>query len=119
MIGYNRQFIPAFSEIATPLIALTKKYARCKWTRDCQKAFDTLKDKLAAVPSLAYPDLSKPMVLYTGASERCVGAVLTQLCPERDGPVPIYFLSHMLSYAAEMVSNKKGRYMLLCMPSRS
>ena len=33
-IGYYRRFIPAFSRIATPLIALTKKYAHFSWTED-------------------------------------------------------------------------------------
>ena len=103
-IGYYRRFIPAFSSIATPLIALTKKYARFKWSDECQRSFDALKDQLTAIPLLTYPDLSKPMILYTDASDQCIGACLTQPCPEKDGPVPgipeeipIYFLSHKLS----------------------
>ena len=93
-IGYYRRFIPAFSRFAGPLISLTKKYAQFRWTED----------QLTAVPLLAYPDLSKPMVLYTDASDRCIGAVLMQPCPDKDGPVPgvpeevpLYFLSHRLS----------------------
>ena len=103
-IGYYRRFIPAFSRIATPLIALTRKYARFSWTEDCQRSFNTLKEQLTAILLLAYPDLSRPMILYTDASDQCIGACLTQPCPERDGPipgvpeeVPIYFLSHKLS----------------------
>lgn len=78
-----------------PLIALTQMYAIFKWTEDCQRAFDCLKVQLNAVLLLTYPDLSKPMVLYTDTSEQCIGAVLIQPCPEQDGPV--YFLSHRLS----------------------
>lgn len=103
-IGYYRRFVPAFSRTAIPLVALTKKYARFKWIEDWQQAFDTLKEQLTAVPLLTYPDLSKPMVLYADASEQCVGAVLTEPCPDKEGPVPgtpeevpIYFLSHKLS----------------------
>ena len=103
-IGYYRRFIPAFSRIATPLIALTKKYARFSWTEDCQRSFNTLKAQLTAILLLAYPDLRRPMILYTDASDQCIGACLTQPCPERDCPipgvpeeVPIYFLSHKLS----------------------
>ena len=103
-IGYYRRFIPAFSRIATPLIELTKKYAWFSWTEDCQRSFNMLKEQLTAIPLLAYQDLSRPMILYTDASDQCIGACLTQPCPERDGPipgvpeeVPIYFLSHKLS----------------------
>ena len=52
-IGYYRRFIPAFSRLAGPLISLMKKYARLKWMEDCQRAFETLKDQLTAVPLLA------------------------------------------------------------------
>ena len=103
-IGYYGWFISAFSRLAGPLLSLSKKYVRLRWTEDCQRAFETLKDQLTAVPLLAYPDLSKPMVLYTDASIRYIRVVLTQPCPEMDGPVPgmpkdvpIYFLSHQLS----------------------
>ena len=103
-IGYYRRFITAFSRIARLLIALTRKYAGFSWTEDCQRSFNTLKEQLTATPLLAYPDLSKPMILYTDASDQCIGACLTQPCPERDGPIPgvpeevtIYFLSHKLS----------------------
>ena len=86
-IGYYRRFIPAFSRIATPLIALTKKNAHFKWINDCQISFDTLKDQLSTIPLLAYPNMNKPMTLYTDASDLCIGACLTQPCPG-DGPVP-------------------------------
>ena len=103
-IGYYRRFLPAFSWLAGLLISLMKKYAWFRWMEDCQHAFEALKDQLTAMPLLAYPDLSKPMVLYTDASDRCIEAVLMQPCPDKDGPVlgvpeeiPIYFLSHWLS----------------------
>lgn len=68
-IRYYRGIILAFSRLETTLIALTKKYARFKRTEDCQRAFDTLKEQLATVLLLTYLDLSKPMVLYTDASD--------------------------------------------------
>ena len=73
-------------------------------TEDCQRAFDYMKEQFTTIPLLTYSDLSKPMVLYTNASDQCVDAVLTQPSPERDRPVPgireeisIYFLSHRLT----------------------
>ena len=50
MCSYYRRFIPNFSQIAEPIIALTRKYAHFKWSDTHQKAFDYLKDSLTAVP---------------------------------------------------------------------
>ena len=95
MCSYYRRFIPNFSQIAEPIIALTRKYAHFKWSDTHQKAFDYLKDSLTAVPLLVYPDSNKPYVLYTDASDTCMGTCLTQEC---DGDEkPLYYLSHKLS----------------------
>ena len=93
--SYYRRFLPNFSKIAEPLIYLTRKHARFKWTKECQKAFDFLKDSLTVVPLLSYPDPNKPYKLYTDASDTCIGACLTQTDDEVEKP--IYFLSHKLS----------------------
>ena len=95
MCSYYRRFIPNFSQIAEPIIALTRKYAHFKWTEQHQKAFEFLKDSLTVVPFFVYPDTNKSYVLYTAASDTCIGACLTQ---EHDGDEkPIYYLSHKLS----------------------
>ena len=60
MCSYYRHFIPNFSEIAIPLIKLTKKFAKFVWSQECQVAFEFLKTSLTAVPVLGYPDVNKP-----------------------------------------------------------
>ena len=87
-----------------PIINLTRKYAKFHWTKQCQEAFQFLKDSLKVVPLLAYPDPNKPYVLYTDASQSCIGACLTQSSDDGVLPIPnvqnekpIYFLSHKLS----------------------
>ncbi|XP_065928361.1 uncharacterized protein [Magallana gigas] len=100
MCSYYRRFIPNFSKIAEPLIDLTRKYARFKWTPCCQKAFDFIKESLTVVPLLAYPDTNKPYILYTDASDNCIGACLTQKTDEGEDK-PIYYLSHKLSKTQE------------------
>ena len=104
MCSYYRRFIPQFSSIAEPIIALTRKYAKFRWDSHCQKAFQFLKDQLSTIPMLAYPDTSKPYVLYTDASNECIGACLTQPCEENESEIrglrnekPIFYLSHRLS----------------------
>ncbi|KAK6167883.1 hypothetical protein SNE40_021812 [Patella caerulea] len=100
MCSYYRRFIPNFSTIAEPLIKLTKKYAKFKWTSECQTAFEFLKESLTTVPLLAYPDPNLPYILYTDASDTSIGAALVQVHEDGNGGKverPIYFLSHKLS----------------------
>ena len=97
MVSYYRRFIPNLAEIAQPLVALTRKYAHFKWTEECQTAFDFIKESLTTVPLLVYPDPNKPYVLYTDASDKCIGACLVQASEEDGVEKPLYFLSHKLS----------------------
>lgn len=103
MTGYYRRFIPQYSQIAEPLIALTRKYARFKWTETWDVAFEKFKSYLCIVPLLAYHDPSKRYTLYTDASQGAISACLTQPCDEpSDNPnirneKPLFFLSHKLS----------------------
>ncbi|VDI37073.1 Hypothetical predicted protein [Mytilus galloprovincialis] len=63
-----------------------------------------IKDSLTVVHLLAYPDPNKPYVLYTDASDTCIGACFTQAVEGEYFKIngvktekPIYFLSHKLS----------------------
>ena len=103
MCSYYRRFLPNFSEFASPLIALTKKHAKFKWSYVCHKALEELNKHLTSIPLLAYPDLKKPYILYTDASVKTIGACLTQQCdsserflPGITNEKPIHFLSHKL-----------------------
>ena len=78
--SYYRRFLPNFSAKAAPIIDLTKKFAKFRWTEEHQKAFDFLKESLSIIPFLGYADPNKPFVLYCDASQGCIGACLTQPC---------------------------------------
>ena len=96
MCSFYRRFIPNFSGLAKPLIDLTKKHARFRWESQHQEAFQFIKDSLTVVPLLVYPDPNKPYVLYTDASDKCIGSCLVQEGDDGEEK-PIYFLSHKLS----------------------
>eukprot|EP01018_Ginkgo_biloba_P004724 Gb_28015 [translate_table: standard] len=78
LASFYRRFVLGFSKIAAPLTELLKKSKRFKWTDQCQKSFDILKQKLTDAPILTLPDMEKPFTLYTDASGIAIGVVLTQ-----------------------------------------
>ena len=48
------------------------------WDNIHQKSFEAIKTLIAGHIVLAYPDFSKKFVIYTTASKRQLGAVITQ-----------------------------------------
>lgn len=78
--NYWRQFMPNFSEIASPLTDLTKSKNCNKFIlNEIQKcAFDKLKEMLSTAPLLASPDYAKTFIIYTDSSDIGVGSVLGQ-----------------------------------------
>ncbi len=80
LTGYYRKFIPNYATIACPLTDLTKKSAPVHviWTKECDTAFQALKKQLCLTPVLKGPDFQKPFILQTDASDRGIGAVLSQ-----------------------------------------
>ena len=87
LCSYYRRFVPGFAQLAKPLHALTEKNANFKWTEECDKAFQTLKDHLTKVPVLAYPDFDKPFILDTDASDVAIGATLSQMVEGEEHPI--------------------------------
>ena len=93
--GYYRRFVNQFAQIAGPLHELVNSclhelkvnkrlsvpFAH-RWSRECQAAFEELKERLTSAPVLAFPDFTQPFRLETDASNDGLGAVLSQL---RDG----------------------------------
>ena len=96
MTSYYRRYMPNFSEVAVPLISLTRKNARFEWDDKCQMAFNKLKQLLTEAPVLVHPDITKPYRLYTDASDYAVGAILAQEDEDGNERV-IHYLSQQLS----------------------
>lgn len=81
LTGYYRKFIPNYASIASSLTDLTRKMEPNKvgWTPACLIAFEKLKSLLCSAPVLHAPDFEREFVLQTDASDRGVGAVLSQV----------------------------------------
>ena len=93
LTGYYRRFIPHYAQTAAVLSDLTRKDApnQVVWTSACQSAFDTLKRSLCSSTVLRSPDFTRTFILQTDASNRGIGAVLSQRDDEGvERPVAYY-----------------------------
>ena len=96
-MGYYRRFIPQFAEIAAPLTDLTckGKPQNVEWMEKQESAFQKLKDHLTTMPVLQVADPSRPYILQTDASDRGLGAVLSQ-ADDLGEEYPVSFASRKL-----------------------
>jgi hypothetical protein len=79
--GFYRYFVEKYSEIARPLINLTKKNEKFHWEDDQRVAFERLKLIMCQHPVLRQPDYTKPFFVSTDASSYGLGGVLFQEGP--------------------------------------
>ena len=77
-VGFYRRFIKNFAKIAKPLSNLLKKTTPFVWTKECQEAFEQLRDALCKEPVMQAPDMSQPFIVTTDASDYAIGAILSQ-----------------------------------------
>ena len=102
LAGYYRNFIPNFATLSAPLVQLTKKGSKFLWTSSQEHAFLQLKSLLCSAPILAYPQFNKRFFLQTDASDRGLGAVLTQV--DHNGH------ERVISYASRSLSDREKAY---------
>jgi hypothetical protein len=76
--GFYRYFVPHYSQIARPLIDLTRKATPFHWEESQVKAFETMKTLMCSKPILRQPNYAKQFYLATDALAYRVGAVLLQ-----------------------------------------
>ncbi|KAK3106230.1 hypothetical protein FSP39_015710 [Pinctada imbricata] len=98
--SYYRRFIKSFASIAKPLHKLANSN-KFQWTEDCQNAFNLLKRKLIESPILAYPNFTETFILDTDASDKGIGAVLSQ---NIDGN------ERVIAYASRTLSKAEQKY---------
>ena len=78
LAGYYRRFVEGFSRIAAPMTQLTRKNAKFVWTKECEKSFQELKQKLVTAPVLTIPSNLGDFIIYSGALRKQFGCVLMQ-----------------------------------------
>ena len=103
-MGLTGWFIPNYATLAAPLTDLTRKKApiQVQWTGECDRAFNKLKQQLCSAPVLSSPDYTRSFVLQTDASERGVGAVLSQRSDQGE--------DHLIGYFSKKLLPREERY---------
>ena len=80
LTNYYRKFIKDYARYSKVLEGMCGKNKDKKiiWTKECDEAFQRLKERMVQTPILAYPDFDKEFILDTDASFDTIGAVLSQ-----------------------------------------
>ena len=95
LVNFYRSYISDCATLAFPLNNLTRKHVRFKWDDKCEESFNALKQRLVALPILAYPTRTGKFILQTDSSGYGIGAILSQ---EQEGrEVVIVYGSKTLS----------------------
>ena len=107
MLNYYHSFINGLAEILAPLSAISggpKKTNRTILKLDDShiKAFEDTKTALANAATLSFEDQSKPLILFSDASDTHTGASLEQL-NDKNVMVPLAFFSRSIP------ENKRAR----------
>ncbi|CAI7787930.1 unnamed protein product [Closterium sp. NIES-54] len=76
--NYYCRFVQGYASIASPLTELLWKGIDFDWGPAQQQAFEQMKQSLTSSSTLSYPDLTRPYVVVTVASDHAIQAVLLQ-----------------------------------------
>jgi len=96
LVNYYGKFIKNLSTLTHSLNALLQKKSVWNWSKQCQKAFDELKSKLASTEVLAHYDPMLPIKLDCDASAYGIGAVVSHVLPDKTER-PIAYASRTLT----------------------
>nr|GEU44916.1 reverse transcriptase domain-containing protein [Tanacetum cinerariifolium] len=99
--GFYRRFIKDFSKIALPMTRLLEKDTPFLFSKECVKAFQTLKRKLTEAPILIAPDWDMPFELMCDTSDFAIGAVMGQRQEKHFRPI---------HYASKTMTEAESNY---------
>jgi hypothetical protein len=97
MVNYYGAYLPDLATILSPLNRLLRNDVPWKWTKECQKSFESVKCSLTSDRVLTHYDPSQPLILACDASPDGVGVVLSHLLGQEEHPIA--FASRTLTKA--------------------
>ena len=103
MMNYHSKFIKKYADIGRPLYNLLKNDSDFLWSRSCEIAFVTAKERLKSRESLMLYDTRLPVRLTCDASPTGLGALLSHILPDKTER-PIAYASRVLTQAEKNYS---------------
>jgi hypothetical protein len=100
---FYKKFVPNQGTLKAPLSAMLKDkvHEPLKWSDEAIRCFEEIKKCLCSEPILKLPDLSKPFVLSTDASNSGIAAILSQYYEDK---------AHPVSYAGRQLNSAELNY---------
>jgi len=100
---FYKKFIPNQGTLKAPLSKMLKDKVTepLAWSEEAIQSFEEIKRCLCAEPILKLPDVSKPFVVSTDASNTGIAAVLSQYYDDK---------AHPLSYAGRQLNSAEINY---------
>lgn len=94
-INFYYKYIENACKELEPLHNLLRKGVEFRWTEDCERSFQRIKNYLCSSPILGIYDPNRPVIIYTDASGEGIGAILKQ--PQDDNILhPVAYFSRKL-----------------------
>jgi hypothetical protein len=78
MINFYRDLYPKRAEILAPFTDLCGQNKKFHWNEQHESAFKAIKEQLTQETMLTYPQFDQPFIVYTDASEKQIGGIITQ-----------------------------------------
>uniref|UniRef100_A0A2N9GT35 Uncharacterized protein n=1 Tax=Fagus sylvatica TaxID=28930 RepID=A0A2N9GT35_FAGSY len=104
-----RRHIRKLTATCEPLFKLLRKDVKIKWTEDCQRAFDKIKEYLLNPPILVPPTPGRPLILYLTVQEASMGCMLGQQDETGKKEQAIYYLQQEVYGARNPLLNSQTK----------
>lgn len=117
LTGHYRHFVKDYGPISKPLTLLTHNGEKFRWSSECEKAFEKLKELLCSDVVLAPIDWSKDLYLECDASKIGAGAVMSM--KDNNGKLrPIAYASWLFNSAQQNYSATDREMLAIVLAAR-
>ena len=98
LVGYYKKFFPIFSNTIRLLNELTRKNVPLKWTNQCHRSLEYIKQVIKTNPILIYPNPNKQHYLFTKSGKYSWSGILVQYAEQAKDDGTKIKIPHLITY---------------------